>query len=55
MSIGSTNSSAACFDVEAIAASVSITMDFLRAQRNHDIAKTSINMVREFDKRKGAL
>lgn len=36
-------------DIEAIDASASITTDWLRAQRNYDIARASIALVREFD------
>lgn len=38
-------------DVEAIKASASITIDWLRAQRNYDIARASIALVKEFDRR----
>lgn len=41
-------------DVAAIKASASITIDWLRAQRNHDIARASIALVKEFDRRAAA-
>jgi len=41
-------------DVVAVKASASITLDFLLASRNHDIAKASIALVADFDRRKVA-